>query len=148
MHLWHLWLIAGLLSLVAELMLPGFLVACFAVGCFAALPLALLGATIAWQLMAFSVGTMAGLFALRPLVLKYAHRKGSGEATNVDALPGRTCIVTEAIDPLRNVGRVKLGGEDWKAVTADESEIEADRKVRVVRVDGAKLVVEPVPEGG
>jgi membrane protein implicated in regulation of membrane protease activity len=62
--------------------------------------------------------------------------------TNVDALVGRTGLVTEAVDQALNRGRVRLGGEEWRAVTPDESKIEAGTKVIVKAVEGCKVVVE------
>ncbi len=39
--------------------------------------------------------------------------------TNVDALIGKTGIVTENGSCNEHRGRVKVGGDDWKAVSAD-----------------------------
>ena len=50
-------------------------------------------------------------------------------------------MVSERIDPSKNKGRVIVWGEDWRALSIDETTIEVGQKITVVRVDGAKLLV-------
>jgi membrane protein implicated in regulation of membrane protease activity len=146
MQPWHIWLIAGLVMFVAEMLIPGFLVACLGVGCLGASVAALVGGGLTCQLTVFSVATMAALFALRPLMLKYAYRKGGGEATNVDAMAGKVGMVLETIEPISGKGRIKIGGENWKAVSTDGATILKDRKVRVTGVEGVTVTVEAVSD--
>jgi membrane protein implicated in regulation of membrane protease activity len=54
--------------------------------------------------------------------------------------------VIETIQPSARAGRVKIGGEDWRAVTDDESNLEVGRKVRIKGIDGNKVVVERIGE--
>jgi membrane protein implicated in regulation of membrane protease activity len=146
MQVWHMWLIAGLMAFVAEMVIPGFLVACLGVGCLASSLAALLGAGLSWQLIAFSIATMVSLFTIRPLMLKYAYRKSDGEATNVAAIVGKVGMVLETIERLSGKGRVKVGGEDWKAVSAGGETILKDREVRVTNIEGVTLTVAVISE--
>ena len=41
---------------------------------------------------------------------------------------------------------MKMGSEDWRAITTDDTVIPIDTEVRVIEVRGARLVVEPVPK--
>ena len=68
-------------------------------------------------------------------------RTGS-ESTNVDALIGETGIVTEEIRPL-TVGQVKINGQVWSALGKDDETIEKDRLVKVIAIEGVKLIVIP-----
>jgi membrane-bound serine protease (ClpP class) len=45
--------------------------------------------------------------------------------------------------PLTPVGSVYAGGEEWTARTVDERTLERGTPVRVVKLDGLTLIVEP-----
>lgn len=62
MNVTLIWFIAGLLLLVAEIVTPGFVLACFGVGCFVATIPALFDLGIVWQVLAFAVGSLLSLF--------------------------------------------------------------------------------------
>ena len=64
-------------------------------------------------------------------------------ATNADALIGRQALVSEEIKPVVG-GRVKVDGDDWKAVTADGKSVEAGKAVKILKVDSVILTVEEI----
>jgi membrane protein implicated in regulation of membrane protease activity len=68
--------------------------------------------------------------------------KNSVQESNIYALSGKTGIVTKII--LKDhKGYVKIGGEEWSAVfEQDLEQINEGEKVKIVRVDGNKVVVE------
>lgn len=144
---WHLWMIAGLVLLIAEVFTPGFVVACFGVACLATGAGTALGAGPTLQVLLFIAAGTATYLGVRPFVLKHMDA-GPDLKTNVDALAGRPGRVTEAIDPLRERGRALVGGEDWRALSADGAPLAADTPVIVVRVEGTKLIVRPAPPTG
>ena len=141
MEVWHCWVIAASVLLIAEIYIPGFFVACFGAGCLASALAAALGLGLKWQLVGFSFGTLTVYLTIRPLFLKYCYRATGGVKTNVDALIGRIGRVSERIDPDTHEGRVKVGGEDWRGVSVDDVAIEVGRKVEVLNVNGTKLLV-------
>jgi len=49
----------------------------------------------------------------------------------------------EVRSPLRPIGSVLAGGEEWSAKTANGIELERGTPIRVVKVDGLTLTVEP-----
>ncbi|MCK4593846.1 NfeD family protein, partial [bacterium] len=57
---WHLWLIAGFLLAVAEIMVPGFFLLPFGVAGMITAALSLTGMAVVWQLTFFVLG--GGLF--------------------------------------------------------------------------------------
>jgi membrane protein implicated in regulation of membrane protease activity len=69
------------------------------------------------------------------------------ERTNVDRLVGETGVVVEQIEHLPDTGRVRVKKDEWRATSADHSTIEKNARVRVVRVEGAHLVVEKAEAG-
>lgn len=141
---WQVWIVLSALLLVAEMFAPGFWLASIAVGCLAAgiaglLPIGLLG-----QILVFAGGSLASLFGLRPvLVRRFLHSRGTEVLTNVEALVGKTGVVTRRIDPVTRIGRVVVDGEDWRGTLLEGGGvIEPGTRVIVVQVDGSTLVVE------
>lgn len=140
MELWHIWLIASLVFLILEIFTSGFVVFCFAFGgVFGALG-ALCGLGIAWQIALFALSTAASFFFIRPLVMHLFFRKEE-QKTNVDALIGRKAVVVETIKGAITVGRVKVDGDIWQAISEDGSTIEINTPVTIVGRDGIILTV-------
>lgn len=144
MSLWQIWVVAAALLLVAEMFAPGFWLASLAVGCGAAALAALLPIGLLGQVLVFAATTVGSLFGLRPvLVRRFLHARGMEVRTNVEALVGKTGVVTKRIDPVTRVGRVVVEGEDWRGALLEGGEvIEPGTRVIVVQVDGSTLVVE------
>ncbi len=65
------------------------------------------------------------------------------EKTNLDRVIGMTGIVTLEIKK-NTVGEVKVDGKLWSAVS--EKKIKVGEEVKVVKIDGVKLVVEKILE--
>ncbi len=143
MKVWLIWGILGIFLIILEIFTPGFVVATFGIGClFAAIPAAFsLG--LIWQFLVFSLVTLLSFFIVRPIYLKYLFPEEKQIPTNVDALIGQEGVVIEQIDNLRNTGRVKVGGEDWKAVSKSGDRIARETAVRILAIEGVKLIVEP-----
>ena len=142
MNLWAIiWLVLMVVFLIMEAATVQLVSTWFAVGALAAMIVALLGAELWLQILVFLTVSIVLLALLWPMVRK--HLKPKLVATNADALVGRICIVTERIDPLEG-GRVKLGDVTWSArVEAGES-IPVGSQVKILRIQGAKLIVEAV----
>lgn len=143
MEAWQIWVIASLLFFIAEIFTVGFVVICFSVGGFFAALAAACGLGVIWQVTVFSVATALCFFFIRPIVMKLFSRKDNTK-TNADAIIGRIGIVSEAIDPVTDKGRVKLDGDDWKAVSADGVAIEAGQHVEIVSRDTLVVKVKQV----
>jgi len=144
---WHIWVIAGVVLLIAEIFTPGFVLACFGVACLVAAIFAAFDVGLTFEVIVFCIASVIAFFTVRPLFVKRFYRHDNEAAkTNVDALVGKEGMVAERIDPSLNVGRVTLGGDSWKAVSADGVVIERGEKVEVVRVEGTRLFVKVVPK--
>ena len=59
--------------------------------------------------------------------------------TNSDMVIGKTGVVTKKIEA-NKYGEVKVFGNIWMATSSDE--IDVDNKVRILSIDGVKLIVE------
>ena len=138
MEPYGIWIIAGVIALIAELLVPTFFMMWVAGGCFVAAIVAAIFPQAAWApWAAFVVSTLVLLYLGQPLARRLREKKLT--PSNVDAVVGREGVVLETIDPAENTGRVRIGSEEWRA-RADEH-IERGNKVCVLAVEGATLVV-------
>jgi membrane protein implicated in regulation of membrane protease activity len=140
--MWQVWVIGGFALLIAEIFSLAFVLGVLGVACFGAALLAAFGLSFHLQLLGF--GVLAGILSLtiRPMMLKCFGVPRSGSSTNVEALIGQTGHVLEDIDPRTNSGRVKLGGDEWKATTVDGAMVEKGERVIVRKIEGCTLLVE------
>ena len=134
------WLVAMVVFLVIEALVPGLVSLWFAIGALAAVLAAALNAPIWLQLVWFFVVSVAALWFTRPLVKRYVNARV--QPTNADAVIGRECLVIEDIDNIRAIGRVKAGGMEWTARSEkDEIKFSAGDVVTAVAIEGVKLIV-------
>ena len=135
------WLIAMVVLLVIEAVVPGLISIWFALGALAALISALFHAPIWLQIVWFVAVSVIALVLTRPLVRKYVN--GRITPTNADMVIGKDAVVTEAIDNLHARGAVLLDGKTWTARMDREDETaKTGETVRVLRIEGVKLIVE------
>lgn len=139
------WLIAMVLFGVLEAVTVGLTSIWFAVGALAALIAASLGAFALVQVVVFLVVSFVTLLLVRPLAQRYINDRK--EPTNADRVIGREAVVTQAIDNLKGEGQVNVSGAVWTARSQEEAPIPAGVRVRVLRIEGVKVIVSPVPEG-
>ena len=113
----------------------------FVAGGFLALLLALVGVDIVWQIVAFFALSLVLLLALRKICLRILLKRD--EKTNIDALSGTTAKLLTAISP-DNPGSLRINDVVWTAIANKNNiKIESDTEVKIIRVEGNKLVVEP-----
>lgn len=141
---WQLWIVVAIILFIAEAFVPGFVLMCLGIGCLFAVVPAALDWGLKMQILLFSIGTLVGFFGARPVFTRYFYGKSKHVRTNVDALTGETGQVVEAIDEHGASGRVLVRGDNWRAVSDSGEPIPAGRKVRVTRVEGNKLFVQPL----
>ena len=138
-----IWLVLVLVLLVIELLTVGLTTIWFAAGALIAYGVALLGGSLGVQIFVFLAVSIVLFLLTRPIVIKRLNK--SRVKTNVDSLIGQTARVTEEIDPFRETGAAVLDGKTWTARSKDESVIPAGAKVKVLEVQGVKLIVEEIP---
>jgi membrane protein implicated in regulation of membrane protease activity len=144
MEVWHLWVLAGIVFLIMEVFTPGFVMGVIGLGCFAGAVAQLLDGNLNWQVGTFAAGVLVGFVLIRPLFLKFFYPKDKGSKTNAEALAGKVGTIIKTIDPDSGDGRVRIGGSDWKAAPAGGGVLPKGGRVKVVSVNGATLLVEPV----
>lgn len=141
--LWWHWIVLGLILVVAELLSAGgFYIIFFGIGALVVGILA--GAHLAgpmWvQLLMFSVISIGTLVLFRERMLRSVQH--DPQAPPVDALVGEVGIASDDF-AAGAVGKIELRGAAWSARSAGGVAISRGARVRVTRVDGLMLFVEP-----
>lgn len=113
----------------------------FAGGAVAAFFAALFGGSFLLQLALFIIVSALLLACLRPLARRRAAVKP--DPTNADLIIGMVGIVTEPIDNIRATGAIRINGVEWTARSEQDTVIEAGTQVRILRISGVKVFVEP-----
>lgn len=136
------WLIFLIFSIGIEVLTLGLTSIWFAGGALAAAIAAALGATLIAQMAVFFGVSLVLLFFTRPIAVKYFNRERV--RTNVESLVGRQAIVISEVDNLQGIGQVTVGGQEWSARSpVPEQKLAVGMVVKVVAIDGVKLIVEP-----
>ena len=142
-YAWQIWATIAVICLILELGSGDLFLLSFAIRAAVTAILAFLGAGIYVQLLVFAVVSILTLLLVRPSLLKLLHKGEDKRDSNVDALVGKTGIVTEDI-PEDNFGRVSLGGDDWKAKTVDGKPLKRGEKVKFVSRESLVITVESI----
>ena len=141
METYQIWLIAAIVLVIVEICTAGFGSICFAIGAGLAALAAGLGAGYTWQIAVFAIVSLLTFIFLRPVVVKFLDRKSKDVKTNADALIGKKALVSEDIDSVAHTGRVRVDGDEWKAVSEDGSSIGKGMEVEIVNRDSIIVTV-------
>ena len=135
------WLVLTVILAVIELTTLGLITIWFAIGSAVAMIVALLGGNIWAQLFSFVIVSTLILITVRPIAARHINSKV--KKTNIDAVIGRKLVAKTDIDNIKGTGKVEMDGSTWLAASSiDGVTIFAGETVRVVRVQGVKLIVE------
>ena len=114
------------------------------VGCFAAAVIALVAPdTIALQLLAAVVVSVAGILVVRPRV---ARSNGSGGHRGQGihgGFVGHEVVTLDVVGGPEEIGHVRLAGERWRAVSGNDERLPAGTRVVITGVEGTTLIVWP-----
>ena len=140
-----LWLVALIVFLMAEALTTALASIWFALGALGALIVAVFAIDMVWlQIVVFFVITALTLCFTRPIAKKYFNSRL--KRTNADRVLEMTGIVREGIDNIAGTGSVYVGGKLWTARSEQGDTIPEDTLVRVIRIEGVKLMVVPQNE--
>ena len=133
-----IWLIAGVVFVVAEAATLGLTSIWFACGSLLAMVAALLDVSIWGQLLVFILGSALLLASTRKWVSKL---KLGRVKTNADRIIGQQAVVIQTIDNQAAKGQVRVGGQVWTARSVEDEPILAGTQVEVVQITGVKVIV-------
>jgi membrane protein implicated in regulation of membrane protease activity len=137
---WWIWLLAGLLLLLAELVTPGgFYIFFFGIGALVVGVLA--GLNLAgppWlQVILFPLFAVLTLWLFREKMLELTRGRGTGA---VDSLIGETAVAQEEI-LVKGIGKVEMRGTSWNARNLGETPLARGARCKVERVEGLTIFV-------
>lgn len=141
------WLIIGILLSAFEIITPGFVIICFGVSALIVSLLAFLGVSnLTVQVIIFSVLSLLFTVLSRTIFKKYLMKNSNFNKiqSSLEKLIGSHGVVIESINNDISTGRVMVNSENWAARSVDNSIIEKNFKIKVIKIDGIKLIVEPV----
>lgn len=140
-----MWMALVITFLIVELITVGLTTIWLAGGALVSFILSAVGAGFWLQLMAFFVVSFLLIYFTRPFAIKYLNPRRT--RTNSEGLIGEVVKVTKRIDNRSAEGVALVKGLEWSArAVSDDMVIEKDTLVKIVRIEGVKLIVEPVTE--
>ena len=136
-----MWFLTFIILLIIELTTVNLVTIWFAIGAVAGLITTMFTDSILIQLIVFVTVSLIALLLTKPLIKKF---KGYDVVpTNSDRVIGKVGEVTKEIKTDK-YGEVKVYGNIWTASSKDE--IKVGEKVKVLAIDGVKLIVEKEEE--
>ncbi|MCB0356102.1 MAG: NfeD family protein [Bdellovibrionales bacterium] len=135
---WQFFAAIGLLFSFLEVFAPGFVLLPIGVASFLTIPAAVLTQDWMTQMGALGVNLLVVFWATNKFIRPQL--KSDSYKTGVDSLIGSTATVTEKI-AINSMGYVKLYGDQWQAYSRQDVEFQVGEKVKIVEVDGNKVVI-------
>lgn len=137
------WIILGVALMVIEIFTPTFFVFWFGLGSLAAAVVAYVWPNTLFELLTFIV--VSGVLVLSTRHLAKRITGEQARSINVDEIVGKSALVIEKISNRDGTGLVKINGDLWRAMASDDSlEFEKGTKVKILKVEGAHVVVGPI----
>jgi len=136
------WFILGLVLLLLELVMPGFVIFFFGVGAWVtALVCLFANPGINLQVVIFAVTSVIALLAFRKLIQnKFIYSRNDKSDAVEDEFTGKEAVAVNDFGSDKK-GKVEFKGTSWKAESG--SEIRAGQTVIIIEKDNFKLIVEP-----
>ncbi|TCZ77394.1 NfeD family protein [Paenibacillus albiflavus] len=117
MSMWIIWLVAGILLIIAEMLTLSFYMLWIGIGALVAAAIAFfLPDVYLWQVIIGGIVVIVLTVFTRPLTRKVRHSKGFKDA--IDELVGKQGEVIRDIET-GSLGIVKIGNETWSASADD-----------------------------
>jgi len=137
-----MWIIAVIVFAVIEAITVSTVAVWFVGGALAAFVAQLLGAALWLQIVVFFVTSIILLLSLFPVARKFAKNRNV-VPTNLDMLIGKEALLTEEVNNLQGTGALKIEGKEWSARGVCEGTLAEGTRVKIVRMEGVRLLVEP-----
>ena len=134
-----LWIAAAVVFAVIEAATAQILTLWFCIGSIGAIIAYALGASLTVQIVVFVAVSLLTLVIARPYLRRFTRTKV--QPTNLDMCIGQQALVTERISNLDGTGQAKIRGTIWTARSSDGAVIEPGALVKVLSIEGVKLIV-------
>ncbi len=138
------WLILGVIFIIGEILTPTFFLFWFGIGAFVASAISIAFGTLV-QVASFIIVSGLLVILTRPLTKKLT--KEQPRKIHIDEIIGKIGSVIETINNEQGKGLVKINGDMWRAYSNDDSIIQEGEKVKILKVEGAHVIVEKLKGG-
>lgn len=138
----YVWIALAIVMVLVEITTVQLFSVWFMVGALCAALTTLFTDSIVIQLAVFVGVSLLALLVTRPLVRRLKENRVQLR-TNIDRLPGEKGVMLKPVENTESVGQAKVLGKVW-SVKTDNPPLKEGDTVRVIAVDGVKLIVEKV----
>jgi len=138
----YIWIALAIVMVLVEITTVQLVSVWFMVGALCAALTTLFTDSIVIQLAVFVGVSLLALLVTRPLVRRLKENRVQLR-TNIDRLPGEKGVMLKPVENTESVGQAKVLGKVW-SVKTDNPPLKEGDTVRVIAVDGVKLIVEKV----
>lgn len=137
-----IWFIIGLVLLLLELVMPGFVIFFFGIGAWVTALLCLFTEpNINIQVIIFAVSSVLTLLLFRRMIRnKFLYNKDDKSEAVEDEFTGKEAIAVDDFGPGKT-GKVEFKGTSWNAESG--SDVKAGQRVTIIEKKSIKLKVEP-----
>jgi membrane protein implicated in regulation of membrane protease activity len=136
-----IWLALGIALLITEVATTALVVLPLAIGAFAAATVAFFGGAVELQFVSAAAVSVVSFAAIKPLAAR-VNKAGQVEGIGAHRLTNARGVALSDIDR-SGTGMVQIGGEQWHGATVDDIVIVEGSDVRIIRVEGSKVMVVP-----
>ena len=134
------WIAVIIIAIVIEALTDQLISIWFVPAAMVATILDFTGVDVIWQVLVFVVISIVGIVISKTLLKKYLSR-AENTKTNVEAIVGERCIVTERIDNFAGCGQAKVKGQIWSARGVNDDDVyEVGEILDIVAIEGVKLI--------
>lgn len=125
--------------LIFEISTMGLYTIWFSIGALAATGVSMGGGPVWVQIAVFFLLSLLLLIFTRPLAVRFFNKDRT--KTNIDAMIGKTVIVTKEIDNQKGQGEVVYEGMPWSARSADGAVVPEGSRGQIEALEGVKVLV-------
>ena len=141
-EIWWIWMALAAAFLIGEILTAGFFLIFLSVGAAAAGILALLDVGYAGQFIVFIV--VSGILFV--FGRRFADRVTEKQPPGIgaDRFVDQDGIVLEKVDNTNNTGSVRVGQDEWRAISESGEILPEGARIRVTQIDGTRAVVKTI----
>jgi membrane protein implicated in regulation of membrane protease activity len=146
-ELWRwIWLVTFVVFALGELAIATtFFLASFALGALVACVAAFAGGSIGLQWTLFVGVSLLSLLVVRPYSKRLDRQTEGLHTEGSNRWVGKIAtVIREIPSGVADTGLVRVEREEWRAESVGDVRIGPGERVKVVRVDGTRMIVEPV----
>ncbi|MEM9478936.1 MAG: NfeD family protein [Verrucomicrobiota bacterium] len=141
MEPWHYWIIAGCVLCILEIFTGDFLLLGLGIAAVGSGVAAFYDASLIWQVGVFAIISVIFVFGIRPVAKRHFYYTSDRRVSNVDAMSGKRGVIVASVPEGGQAGRVRVGAEEWRAVSEDGLSLREGEEIVVDAVEGATLHV-------